>query len=441
MRKVELYLVHSDRSVKKHPAKVNLPDYLDTKTGRWLFRPGNIFDANPLAEFESWADFLGWKPLVGPPAKPAALAIDGDMMPQAPVAMSDQELADMLTRTPVAAAQDLMTTVGTMDSKQSALTWGLAGILGACAVAIMVIIMIAAIAFLSRGDDAPAPAERPPSMETPAPAGTPWPWPTQPVPQPTAVPQAQPMRRRQARLGLAFRLARRRMRRMSRSAGAKQTPKSAAAVSQPRRKEKWARLLVYDAALPDKPYIVGLPRRELRRHFDDLHELKETAGRSSMWVCRRNGDAIKPIPIERDQRSHVTPEFLGEVRQWHRKHAKQQAKLLIYDDALPEQPYMATLPRYELRSRFGGSHELKTGRSSMWACRRNGDEFTPIPIERDQRTTRTPKFVLEYMKLRADKLILGRPRGKAEKALMMGAAVAIVITCVAGLILVIALAG
>ena len=455
MRKVDLYVVHSDRSIKKHAAKATLPDYLDTKAGRWLFQPANIFDAQPLAEFESWSDFLGWKPLVGPPKKPAALAIAGDMMPQAPVAITDDELATMLTRTPVAAAQDLMTTVGTMDSKQSALTWGLVAVLGACSLAIIVIAMIAAIAFLSGGDDAPAPPETPPSMSAPtsaapAPVGTPWPWPTPPVPQPTAVPVSQPRRRRQARLasrlrvmrrqarlGLASRVMRRQarlgltfrlMRRQARRCGLLRPPAT-----------RWARLLVYDAALPGKPYMVGLPRLALHRHFDDVG-LRES-GRSRMYVCRRDGEAIKLLPLERDKRSDVTPEFLAEVRKWYGKHAKDKAKLLVYDEALPEQPYMATMPRHVLRSRFGGAHEIKAGRSSMWACRRTGDEFNPIPVDRDQRTTRTPAFVQEYMKLRADKAVLGRTLDKAQKLLMMGAAVGIVVTVVAGLFLTVALVG
>ena len=472
-KKVELYVVHSDRSVKKHSAKVNLPDYLDTKTGRWIFRPGNIFDAKPLAEFETWADFLGWKPLVGPPVKPAALAIDGDIVPQAPVPMSDEDLSEVLVRTPVAAAQDLMTDVGTTDGKQSALTWALAGVIGACGLAIMIIAIIAAIAFLGSEDDTPAVAQTPPSMSAPsapAPVGTPWPWPT-PVPQPTAVPVTQPRRRRQARLGLAYRLMRRSVRRKLRASRttAKQAPKPAGAASQFKpalkialrlptqlrgEREAWSRLLVYDTAFPRHPYMVGLPRRELRRHFNDKHELTGP-GQSSMWACKRtervvrNGylvrrqDTIEPIAIERDQRADVTPEFTGQVRQWNRKHAnKQKAKLLVYDDALAEQPYMVTLPRQELRSRFeGGTHEMQVGRSSMWACRRSGSAIEPIPIERDQRTTRTPKFVFEFMKLRSDKSILDRPRGKAEKMLMMGAAGGIVVTCVAGLILTVALTG
>ena len=119
--------------------------------------------------------------------------------------------------------------------------------------------------------------------------------------------------------------------------------------------------------------------------------------------------------------------------------APPRGALLVYDVNLPAQPYKVSLPADELRTRFGGLHELRQGRSSMWVCRRDGDGIVPIPLHRDPRTARTPEYLAEYMRMRPDREILTRPNDRAQRLVMMGAAVAVVITTVSGLILVMAL--
>ena len=336
MRRVSLYVVHPDRSVERHPSKVRLPGYLDTKKGRWLFEQHHIFHEKPLAAFGSWDEFLAWRPAVTPPKNPAALAIAGDVVPQSPVPMTDDELAEALARTPVAAAQDLMTSVGVMDTTRSSLTWAMAGVMAACALAIMFIIVMAALAYLGREADGPQQPELAPAMTQP----TPWPWSTAPTPATSTTP-GRPRRRR---------------------------------------------------------LFTGMPRYPWR----DYPRLR--------W-----------------------PEPKG--------------RLLVYDVGLPEQPYVVSLPLGELRSRLGGLHELRQGGKlpwrdkRLWACRRDGEAVEPLPLQRDPRTTRTPEYMAEYMRLRADKDILSRPQGRAETFMLMGAAVGIVVTTVSGLILVIALTG
>ena len=182
MRNLKLYIVNPDRSVERHTAKIKLPDYLDTAKGRWIFDQSNIFDSKPLEEFESWDDFINWTPRVVPPRKPAALAIAGDVVPQAPTPMTDDDLAAAIRRVEPDAAQDLMTSVGSMDSGRSMLTWAAAGVLGVCSLGILVIILIAAMAFLGGRGEVPQPAELAPGMTVPAPSGTPWAFPTPPAP-------------------------------------------------------------------------------------------------------------------------------------------------------------------------------------------------------------------------------------------------------------------
>ena len=401
MRKLKLYVVHPDRTVDLHDAKVRLSDYIDTRKGRWLLKQENIFDRKPVAEFESWEEFDNWTPEVMPPRKPSVLAIAGDVVPQSPVPTDDEELVKALMRTPVDAAQDLMTSVGAMDRKQTALTWAAAGVLGVCALAILVILMIAAVAWLGRGGEAPVPPELAPAMTPPV--GTPWPWPTA-VPPAAPVPASSPRRRRRPR-----------------------------ARSPLRRK---GALVVYDKSLPAQPYTVSMPRDVLRER---LGEAPMRRGLSRMWVCRRDGDALEPLPIQQDERQTVTPDYLAVHRDFRRQVGKTRADLLIFDADQPKRPYMVTLPHHDLQSRFGGLHELKVGRRSMWMCRRNGDGLQPLPIDRDHRTTRTPEFLAEYMRLRPDKDVLARPQSKVERAVVLGAVVGVTITVVAGLILVTAL--
>lgn len=114
-------------------------------------------------------------------------------------------------------------------------------------------------------------------------------------------------------------------------------------------------------------------------------------------------------------------------------------RLLVYDAI--SQPYMVTLPLSELRQYLGPREELKVGRASMWACRRDGQEITPLPLARDTRTNRTPPFLREYMRLRSVKNNLTRPPDKVQKAMMLGGSVAVVITVVAGLFMVTAVSG
>ena len=170
MRRSSLYIINPDRSVKRHSAKVRLPGYLDNKEGRWLLEQRNIFHDRPLA-FEDWDAFLAWQPEPVTPKNPAVLAIAGDVMLQSPVPITDPELAESLIRPHVAAAQDLMTSVGHSDGHQSALTWAMAGVMAVCAVAIMVIIMMSAATFLGGEPERPRPPELAPSMS----AATPWP--------------------------------------------------------------------------------------------------------------------------------------------------------------------------------------------------------------------------------------------------------------------------
>lgn len=414
-KKVTLYVVHPDRTVSRHGAKVNLPDYLDTKEGRWLLRPQNIFHGKPVADFETWDEFEAWKPLVQPPKAPSALAIEGDIMPQSPERLSDAELADALNRTPIAAAQDLMTAVGTEDSKRSALVWAMAAVMGVCGLAILFMIIVAAAAFL--GGDDPAPVQPIPAPGAPGtvppPAATPWPFPTvQAAPTPVEpTPAAPPPTPRPA----------------------SSQPRSATVLggfcSKKRRK-----LLVYDEA-EENPYMVTLP-------FDELHTRPLAVmrmGGTEMFACRRDSNGIRPLDIEQDSRTHKTPEYLATLRAWNRQMGKPTALLLVYDAGLPEQPYVVSLPSAELRARFTSRQELRLGKKSMWACRRNAEGIRPLEIKRDSRTNRTPEYVAEYMKLRADKENVANPATRTEKFMMMGAAVGICVTTVSGLILVMAL--
>ncbi len=68
------------------------------------------------------------------------------------------------------------------------------------------------------------------------------------------------------------------------------------------------RLLVYDAV--SQPYVVTMPLSELRQHLGTHEELK--VGMSRMWVCRRDGKEITPLPLARDTRTNRTPPFLRE---------------------------------------------------------------------------------------------------------------------------------
>ena len=407
MRKITLYVVHPDRAVTRHSAKVRLPDYLDTKEGRWLFRPQNIFHGKPVADFESWDEFEAWEPLVVPPKAPSALAIAGDVMPQSPIPLSGAELTDALKRTPVAAAQDLMTTVGTDDSKRSALIWAMAAVMGVCGLAILFMIIVVAAALLGGDDPAPVqPIAAPGASGTvPPPAATPWPFPTVPAaPTPAAPPP---------------------------------TPRPAS--SQPRVLggfcgKKRRKLLVYDEA-QESPYMVTLPYDEL--HARPLARLR--LGGTDMFACKRDEKGIRPLEIEEDSRVKQNPQYLATLRAWNRKQGKPSANLLVYDAGKPEQPYMVSLPSAELRARFGSRQELRLGKKSIWACRRDQDGIHMLEIKRDHRTNRTPEFMAEYMRLRADKDIVSRQATKTEQFMMMGAAVGICITTVSGLILVMAL--
>ena len=115
--------------------------------------------------------------------------------------------------------------------------------------------------------------------------------------------------------------------------------------------------------------------------------------------------------------------------------------LLVLDVALPAQPYLVAMPVGVLRERLGGLNELRMGRKSLWVARRDGDEVAPLSLQRDERTARTPEYMHEYMQLRADKDILARPSSRVEEMLHIGATVGVCVTTVAGLLLIVALAG
>lgn len=168
MRKMTLYSVHPDRAVERSRAKTKLADYLDTKGGRWFLEQRHIFHNEPLETFETWDEFLKWQPAPVPPKKPAVLVIEGDVLPQSPLPMTDEEFAIRLARTPQSAAQDLMTQVGTMDSSRTILFWAMAGVMAACAVAILFMVVVAAASFLSPEPDRPQPPQLAPAMQQPA---------------------------------------------------------------------------------------------------------------------------------------------------------------------------------------------------------------------------------------------------------------------------------
>ena len=173
MRKIVMHIVHPDRVVERQPANIRLSDYLDTKRGRWFLEQRHIFDQKPLETFSTWAGFLKWRQAASPPKNPAVLAIAGDVLPQSPSPMTDAEFANRLLRTSEAAAQDLMTAVGTMDKSRTGLFWGMAGVMGACAAAILFMVFIAATSYLAPEPDRPQPPRPAPGMEQPAP---PQPW-------------------------------------------------------------------------------------------------------------------------------------------------------------------------------------------------------------------------------------------------------------------------
>ena len=207
-------------------------------------------------------------------------------------------------------------------------------------------------------------------------------------------------------------------------------------VIQELRQSTWGKLLVYDEHV-SLPYTVALPLDVLRAQMGE-HEL--VVGDESIWVCRRNGAGLEALPIEADPRQAKTSAaHMVALRKWRHKNRKPQANLLVYDQGRPQQPYMVTLPRHELLTRFGGLKELKVGGKSLWACRRTGEDVTAMTVERDYRTMRTPAYLAEFMKLRADKDLLSRLASRTQQMLLLGAVVGVCITTVAGLILVMAL--
>ena len=201
-------------------------------------------------------------------------------------------------------------------------------------------------------------------------------------------------------------------------------------------------LLLFDQEQPSQPYAVTLPLDELRSRFGE--PLRSGAGftdlwEESLWVARRNSTGLEEVGVERDQRTITTdPAHVGVVRDWKRRQ-RQMAKLLVYDEEQPEQPYLVSLPQRDLYRELGGENELTMGGKSMWVARRNSNGLEALGVERDQRTTRTPAYMAEFMRLRADRDLRSRPGGRTQQMLFLGAAVGICITTVAGLILVMAL--